>query len=250
MTVNKYKINMARSVISLVFILFIYATWLSHGTDIKNNIKLSGSAKLPAEMDKAIPSLAHNKEHYDSKSYIKKHKPKDIDAGRLIPGPSLSNEERKGINKIKRKDEVQNKNNLDDKNHKKSPSDMKIMFAGLGKEMKDRITCARINLDFKGSVEQAFAALGAVGEHQIDSVDMSRYQVKLAGTTHYFGAMLNCDGKAVKLFLPATVQTKIFDEITKKTHEKLKNDQLALVTTAVVRFNSAGEIEHVEVKTT
>lgn len=251
---HKVKLYMARIAMTVMFVAFCYASWYNPDDTRKSQKQVGitqGNNAVVAQSK--IKSEAKQKTTGITKDLAATSK--SVKKGRLVASKreishkqSLKKKTKK--NPIRAKAPIKYKPKPENNNIKNNVERNIVTFSGLGQNLKNRIQCASIELDFEGSTTEAMIKLGAILIENINTIDSDRYLVYLNGKKRYFGAMLMSDNnKPIRLILPGYIQNKIFDQIAQKTINKLNNDKMAIVTKAKVSFNSNGDINNVEVKT-
>jgi hypothetical protein len=251
---HKAKLYMARIAMTVMLVAFCYASWYNPD-DARKSQKQVGTT----EGNNAI--VAQSKVKNDAKQKttdITKDSAatsKSVRQGQLVASQNtITHKQKHSIKKKTKKNpniaEASTKSGTNPKNKETKNDVSMVTFSGLGQNLKNRIQCASIELDFEGSTTEAMKKLGAILFEDINTIDSDRYLVDLNGKKRYFGGMLMSDNnEPIRLILPGYIQNEIFDQIAQKTINQLNNDKMAVVTKAKVSFNSNGNINNVEVKT-
>ena len=254
------KIRAARFIMLLAFPGFLYLTWVNPAStankDTKSEINLKSGIISAQSIQK--DGMENKQEEKKVEAEERKNKAKSSSAGidpetmqrtgnivaSAIPSPAASGVFVPPANQSKPSKT---------KKQETAPASADIVsYAGLGKKIKNRISCAAITLHFDGDLQSACMQLGAVQvSHDFaQSKNADKYLVEVNGAKRFYGVILDIRGREpVRLILPAHLQSRIFDLIATRTHELLSKDASTFVTKADVQFDGNGNIVTVAVKT-
>jgi len=252
---KKARIYLARTMMTVLCLLYLYVTWVSPVDNHKKELPLAKGTTAASVVTNRIGADSAGEENQVAEAQMRKvqiEACKAVKAGKLVPGYlSENHEHEKDV-----RDEPKRKSHrvkvatkrISETKPSEAPG-QKITFVGLADSERERIACAAITLHFEGPVEDAIKRLGGVRADHAQGIDTSRFLVNVRGSSRFFGVTLKSDdGQPVKLMLPSDRQRAIWDAIARKTHKKIKMDKTSLVTRADVWFNALGEIASVDVE--
>ena len=257
---KKFKLYVARIMMLILSLVFLYVTWVSPLDKEKKQLPLAKGNMVASVVRKKLSvNPADSKKHApedqmpQTQTLAYKAAKVAVEAGKLLPSSLQENHNHEEtVYKAPKKKVISGKVAAKYvRKPKTKPSkslDREVTFVGLSDSVRERIACAAIILHFEGSVKNGIRQLGGVRADHSQGIDIGRFLVNVrGGSKRFFGVTIVEDGHSVKFMLPSDRQMQIWDAIARKTNKMIQKDTTAMVTRANVRFNGRGQIVSVDV---